>query len=68
MKTNMGALDRILRIIIAVILAILYLTKTVTGTLGIIFLVIALVFLITSILGYCPLYTIVGITTKKSKA
>ncbi len=68
MKTNMGVLDRILRIIIAVILAILYLTKIATGTLGIIFLVIALVFLITSILGYCPLYTIIGITTKKEKA
>lgn len=67
MKTNMGALDRILRIIIAVILATLYFTKTVTGTLGIIFIVIALIFLLTSLFGYCPLYSIIGISTRKSK-
>lgn len=67
MKTNMGALDRILRIIIAVILATLYFTKTVTGTLGIIFIVIVLIFLLTSLFGYCPLYSIIGISTRKSK-
>lgn len=68
MKTNMGALDRILRTIIAVILFILYFTKIVAGTLGIIFIVIALIFLVTSLLGYCPLYSIIGISTKKAKA
>lgn len=68
MKKNMGALDRILRIIVAVVLALLYFSKVVTGTLGIIFLVIALVFLLTSIIGFCPLYTIIGVSTRKEKA
>ncbi len=68
MKGNMGVFDRILRIIIAIIFGVLYLTKTVSGTLGIILIVIALIFLLTSIIGYCPLYSIIGISTKRSKA
>lgn len=68
MKGNMGPLDRILRIIIALVIGVLYFTKIVTGTIGTILLVIALIFLLTSIVGYCPLYSIIGISTKKSKA
>lgn len=67
MKGNMGPLDRILRIIIALVIGVLYFTKIVTGTIGTILLVIALIFLLTSIVGYCPLYSIIGVSTKKSK-
>jgi len=65
MKGNMGALDRILRIIIAVVFGILYFAKVVTGTIGIILLVIAIIFLLTSLVGYCPLYSIIGVSTKR---
>jgi len=65
MNKNMGSTDRIIRIIIAVILAALYLTGTTTGTLGIIFIIVAVVFLLTSLLGWCPLYLPFGLSTKK---
>jgi K+-transporting ATPase A subunit len=65
MNQNMGSTDRIVRIIIAVILAALYFMGTVSGTLGIIFLIIAAVFLLTSLLGWCPLYLPFKLSTKK---
>lgn len=65
MKKNMGGTDRIIRIVIAIIAAILYFTGTVPGTLGIILIVVAGVFLATSFLNFCPLYAILGINTKK---
>ncbi len=68
MKKNMGGTDRMIRIIIAVIAAILYFTGTVPGTLGIILLVVASVFLLTSFLNFCPLYTVLGINTKKKES
>jgi hypothetical protein len=65
MKANMGSADRIIRVIIAVIFAALYFTGTVSGTLGLVLTVLAVVFLLTSFIGFCPLYTIFGIRTKK---
>ena len=67
MKKNMGSTDRVIRSIIAVIIAILYFTETVTGTLGIVLLVFAGVFVLTSFISFCPLYTPFGISTCKSK-
>ena len=68
MKKNMGGTDRMIRIVIAVIAAILYFTGTVPGTLGIILLVVAGVFLLTSFLNFCPLYTVLGINTNKKES
>jgi hypothetical protein len=65
MKKNMGGIDRMIRIVIAIIAAILYFTGTVSGTFGIILIVVAGVFLATSFLNFCPLYTVLGINTKK---
>lgn len=65
MKKNMGGTDRMIRIVIAIIAAILYFTGTVPDTLGLILLVVAIVFLLTSFLNFCPLYTVLGINTKK---
>lgn len=59
----MGGLDKGIRVAIAILLTILYLTDTVTGTWGIVFLVIAVVFLLTSLVSFCPLYTLLGIKT-----
>lgn len=63
MKTNMGSTDRIIRLIVAAILAALYFTGTVAGTLGIILVVVAAVFTLTSFVSFCPLYAIFGMNT-----
>ncbi len=63
MKKNMGITDRIIRTLIAVVIAILYFTHIITGTLGIVLLVLAVVFLLTSLVSFCPLYTLLGINS-----
>ncbi len=63
MKKNMGKMDRYIRVLIAVVLAALYFTEVITGTLATIGLVVAIVFLLTSLLSFCPLYTLLGIHT-----
>jgi len=65
MKTNIGTIDRIIRIVLAIVLGILYFTGTVTGTAGIILLILAVIFLATSLISFCPLYFPFGITTNK---
>ncbi|PKL79720.1 MAG: DUF2892 domain-containing protein [Ignavibacteriae bacterium HGW-Ignavibacteriae-4] len=65
MKKNMGSVDKILRIIIAVVVAVLFFTGVISGLLGTILLVLAVVFVLTSLVGFCPLYTIFGIKTCK---
>lgn len=67
MKKNMGTLDKTIRIVVALIIGILFFTKVITGTLGIVLLVLAVVFLITSLVSFCPLYTLVGCNTCKVK-
>lgn len=61
----MGLADRIIRILIAVVVAVLYFTGTITGTVGIVLLVVGGIFLLTSVISFCPLYTLVGIKTCK---
>ena len=71
MKPNMGNADRIVRILIAAVVAVLYFTNTVGGTLGLVLLVLAGVFVLTSLVSFCPLYAIFGINTcpvKKSNS
>ena len=67
MKKNMGSLDQILRFFAASIIAVLYFTNIITGTLGIVLLVFAGIFLLTSLISFCPLYTVIGIKTCKVK-
>jgi hypothetical protein len=68
MKKNMGTIDKTIRILIAVVIAILFFTKVITGTLGIILLALAVVFVLTSVISFCPLYLPFGINTGKKKA
>jgi fatty acid desaturase len=63
MKKNMGSADRIIRVIIAAIVAVLYFTGIVSGTLGIVLLVLAGIFVLTSFISFCPLYAPFGIST-----
>jgi len=67
MKKNMGSADRIIRTIIAAIIAVLYFTNTITGTLGLVLLVLAAIFLLTSLVSFCPLYLPFGLSTCRSK-
>ncbi len=66
MKKNMGSADKIVRLILAVVFAVLYFTGTVSGTLGIVLLVVGAIFLITPLINFCPLYRVLGISTKKT--
>jgi hypothetical protein len=63
----MGKTDKAIRVVIALALAALYILDILTGTLGIIAVVIAAVFLLTSLVGICPLYSIFGIRTCPAK-
>jgi len=63
----MGSADRVIRILAAIVFAVLYFTGTVTGTWGIILLVFGAVFLVTSFVGFCPLYAILGMDTCPAK-
>ena len=63
----MGGADRIIRIIIAIVVGILYYTGTISGTLGTVLLVLGVVFLLTSFINFCPLYTLLGINTGKKE-
>jgi len=63
MKKNMGSADRIIRLLLAAVFAWLYFGGIVTGTFGIILVVLGFVFVLTSLLGFCPLYTLIGFNT-----
>lgn len=67
MKKNMGSTDRIIRILIAAVIAVLYYTGTLSGTLGLVLLILAGVFVLTSLVSFCPLYAPFGINTCPAK-
>lgn len=63
MKKNMGSVDQIVRILVAVVFGVLYYMEIVTGTLGIVLVVAAAIFAATSVLSFCPIYSIFGMNT-----
>lgn len=63
MKSNMGTADRVIRTLVAIVISLLYYYNVISGTLGIVLLVLAGVFLLTSLVSFCPLYTPFGIST-----
>ena len=65
MNKNMGTTDKIIRIVVAVIISALYFTGTISGTIGMIALVAGGIFLLTSVVSVCPLYSIFGLNTCK---
>ncbi|MCW8897867.1 MAG: DUF2892 domain-containing protein [Flavobacteriales bacterium] len=67
MKKNMGTADKIIRIIIAAIIVTLYFTEMITGTIAIVLLVLSGIFVLTSLISFCPLYTLFGIKTCPKK-
>lgn len=67
MKKNMGSADKAVRLLVAVVVLVLALTKVLTGTLAIVLIILAGVFVITSLVSFCPLYTLLGLSTCKKK-
>ena len=65
MKNNMGIVDKVIRIIIALVIAGLYFAEKISGTTAIVLLSLAIIFIITSFLSFCPLYLPFGISTRK---
>jgi hypothetical protein len=67
MKKNMGGSDKIIRAVVAAIIAVLFFTNVLPGIIGIVFLVLAGIFVLTSLISFCPLYVPFGISTCKKK-
>ena len=65
MKKNMGGADRTIRIILAVVIGVLYWQKIIDGTLAYVLLALAAIFVLTSFINFCPLYSLVGLNTCK---
>jgi hypothetical protein len=63
----MGSYDRVIRLIIAVVVGVLYYMGVLPGTVGIILLILSAIFLLTSLVSFCPLYTIFGLSTKSKE-
>lgn len=66
MKQNKGVADKFIRLVVVAIIAILYFAGQITGTAAIILGIIAVAFLVTSLIGWCPTYVPFGISTKKA--
>lgn len=67
MKKNMGTVDKVIRVLVAVVVLVLYFTHVISGTLAVILLILAGVFIITSLIGTCPLYLPFGLNTGKKE-
>ncbi|SNR38187.1 YgaP family membrane protein [Lutibacter flavus] len=65
MKKNMGNSDKLIRLLIAVVIAALYYTKVIDGTVAIVLMAVGIILLLTSLLNFCPLYKIFGLNTCK---
>jgi len=67
MKANMGGLDRIIRLVVAAVVAVLYWQGYIEGILAYILMAVAAIFVLTSLVNFCPLYTLFGFSSGKIK-
>jgi len=67
MKKNMGSTDKVIRILIALIIGVLYYTGIISGTTALFLGIFAVIFVLTSLISFCPLYLPLGISTCKKK-
>ena len=67
MIKNMGLIDRVIRILVAVIIVVLYLANQITGVTAIILLIFSGIFILTSFMSFCPMYLPFGISTQKNE-
>ena len=68
MKKNMGNADRIIRTLLAILFAVLYFTDVISGTVGVILLVLGIIFVLTSFVSFCPLYLPFGLSSRKQQS
>ena len=67
MKKNMGIADRVIRVIIAAVFLTLYFTNVLTGIVGIVLIVISGIFLLTSLVSFCPIYALTGLSSRSKQ-
>lgn len=67
MKNNMGSADKLIRVAIAALIAVLYFMNVISGTWALVLGALAIVFVLTSLISFCPLYSLFGINTCKTK-
>ena len=67
MKKNVGSIDKVIRIILAVVIVILAITHVISGTLAVVMLILAGIFVLTTVISFCPIWWALGIGTTKSK-
>ena len=65
MKSNVSNADRIIRLLLAVVVAVLYFMNIITGIVAIVLGAVAVIFLVTSLVSFCPLYKVIGFSTRK---
>lgn len=66
MTKNMGTIDRTLRAVLAILIAVLYFTGAISGTVAVILGIVAVAFFLTSFVGTCPLYLPFGLSTRRT--
>ena len=67
MKKNMGTVDKVIRILVAVVVVVLYFTHVISGVLAIVLLAFSAIFVVTSLISFCPLYMPFGLSTRKKE-
>lgn len=67
MKKNLGNLDRLIRLLIALVIIPLYFMNVISGAIALIALALSAILMLTSVIRYCPLYKLFGISTVKAK-
>ena len=67
MKKNMGTIDKTIRILVAVVVVVLYFTHMISGVLAIVLLALSAIFVVTSLISFCPLYLPLGLSTRKKE-
>jgi hypothetical protein len=67
MKKNVGTIDKAIRMLAAVIVVVLYFTHVISGVLAIILLALSAIFVVTSLISFCPLYQPLGLSTRKKE-
>ncbi len=67
MKKNIGTIDKVIRILIAVVVVVLYFAKVISGTLAIILLILSAVLVVTSLINFCPIWSMLGVSTRKKE-
>ena len=67
MKKNVGSIDKVIRILIALVIIALFFTNIIVGTLGIILLIVAAILILTSLVSFCPIWMLLGLSTGKKE-